>query len=69
MKLSSGQHDLCLLSLQDLNVSCGSHKRECQRALDLFLRLCAVAEAMLCRGNAQYTLTCLRVTHLVEDLK
>ena len=53
MKLSSGQHDLCLLSLLDLNVPCGNRKRECQRALNLFLHLYAIAEAMGCRGDAQ----------------
>lgn len=52
-KLSSGQHDLCLLSLVNLNVSCGNHKRENQRALNLFLHLYAIAEAMVCHGNAQ----------------
>lgn len=64
MKLSSGQHDLCLLSLLDLNVSCGNHKRERRRALN-FLHLYATAEAMVRRRDAQYTLTYLRVTHLV----
>lgn len=39
MKLSSGQHDLCFLSLVNLNVSCGNHKKENQRALNLFLHL------------------------------
>lgn len=54
MKLSSGQHDLCLLSLLGLNVSCGNHKRECQRAVNLFLHSYAIAEeTMVCRGDAQ----------------
>lgn len=39
MKLYSVQHDLCFLSLVNLNVSCGNHKKENQRALNLFLHL------------------------------